>query len=214
MSPSSIWKTCQEHIRSSIRLLIASLFCFRLQAFVLVALSTLLVATVSSAPTNDINVQSQLTTTTLQQLLQSQGLSGNKDQVLVLLVQPQQLLQSQTRTALPTQNIQSINSAAATASGDNSVTRVTPLNINYQSQSVPLNVVHTHTHAPKPETQLARSEEEPHVLIHEIIRPVIQEVREIIQPYRRIIQEIRPVQEQVVSQVHKKKDASVGAASP
>ena len=33
--------------------------------------------------------------------------------------------------------------------------------------------------------------------MHEVHRPVIQEIREVIQPYRRVIQEIQPVIEQV-----------------
>ncbi|OTF73748.1 DFP2-like protein, partial [Euroglyphus maynei] len=38
---------------------------------------------------------------------------------------------------------------------------------------------------------------EPHRLVHEVTKPVIQEVREIITPYRRVIQEIKPVQEEI-----------------
>lgn len=39
--------------------------------------------------------------------------------------------------------------------------------------------------------------EQPHLLIQNIKKPVIQEVREVIVPYRRITQEIRPVRERI-----------------
>lgn len=42
-----------------------------------------------------------------------------------------------------------------------------------------------------------RTEEEPHRLIHEVYRPVIQELWEVIQPYRKYVQQIQPVIEEV-----------------
>ena len=42
-----------------------------------------------------------------------------------------------------------------------------------------------------------RYEEEPHRLIQEVYRPVIQELKEVIQPYRKVVQQIEPVIESV-----------------
>ena len=51
--------------------------------------------------------------------------------------------------------------------------------------------------------EATKSEEEPHRVIHEVVRPVIQELREVIVPYRRVVQEIQPVIEQVQTTVAK-----------
>ncbi|OTF75520.1 hypothetical protein BLA29_008967, partial [Euroglyphus maynei] len=50
---------------------------------------------------------------------------------------------------------------------------------------------------PKPQVKHSRSEEEPQRVVHEVIRPIIQEVHEIIQPYRRVVQQVQPVIEEV-----------------
>lgn len=42
----------------------------------------------------------------------------------------------------------------------------------------------------------ATTHEEPSVVVHEVIKPVIQEIREIIVPMRKVIQRIEPVQEE------------------
>ena len=47
------------------------------------------------------------------------------------------------------------------------------------------------------QAESTKSEEEPHRLSHEVVRPVIQELREVIIPYRRVVQEIQPVVEDV-----------------
>jgi hypothetical protein len=47
------------------------------------------------------------------------------------------------------------------------------------------------------EVEHTSSEEEPHRVMHEVVKPVIQEIREIIQPYRRVVQQIQPVLEEV-----------------
>jgi hypothetical protein len=68
------------------------------------------------------------------------------------------------------------------------------------------------------EVQESRSEDEPHLLRHEIIRPVIQELHEVIQPFRRVIQTIQPVIEEIHSVVAKGEPrlniAPVSAAIP
>lgn len=76
-----------------------------------------------------------------------------------------------------------------------------PVLVHFQSQSAPVQVETSHIPSPPGETTVTQTQDEPHRVIHEIIRPVIQEVREIIQPYRRVTQEIRPVQEEVQTDV-------------
>lgn len=72
-----------------------------------------------------------------------------------------------------------------------------PLTIHFKSASSALNVVQTHQPGNAGEPQHTSSEDEPHRLVHEVTKPVIQEVREIITPFRRVIQEIKPVQEEI-----------------
>ena len=57
------------------------------------------------------------------------------------------------------------------------------------------------------------SHEEPHRVIHEVIRPIIQEVHEIIQPYRRVVQQVQPVIEEVRT-VIAKDSGKVASAEP
>jgi uncharacterized protein with ATP-grasp and redox domains len=47
------------------------------------------------------------------------------------------------------------------------------------------------------------SQDEPSKVIHEVVKPVIQEVREVIQPYRQLSQEVQPVVENVHTVVAK-----------
>jgi hypothetical protein len=62
----------------------------------------------------------------------------------------------------------------------------------------------------KGQVERTQSEEEPHKVMHEVLRPVIQEVREVITPYRRVVQEIQPVVE-TVNTIIAKGDRPVGA---
>jgi len=78
---------------------------------------------------------------------------------------------------------------------------VLPVNIEFRSQSSPVNVNQVHIPGRPAEVQSTRSEEEPDRLLHEVVKPVIQEVRETIAPFRRITQEILPVQEEINSVV-------------
>lgn len=48
-----------------------------------------------------------------------------------------------------------------------------------------------------------RSEDEPHRVVHEVYKPVIQEIREIIQPFRKVVQQVQPVVEEVQTVVHR-----------
>jgi len=76
-----------------------------------------------------------------------------------------------------------------------------PVTIEFRSQSSPVNVHQVHIPGPPGDVKATRSEEEPDRVLHEVVKPVIQEVREIIQPFRKITQEILPVQEEVHSVV-------------
>jgi len=76
-----------------------------------------------------------------------------------------------------------------------------PVTIEFRSQSSPVNVNQVHIPGPPGEYKETRSEEEPDRVLHEVLKPVIQEVREVIQPFRKITQEILPVQEEVHSVV-------------
>ena len=78
-----------------------------------------------------------------------------------------------------------------------------PIILHFNSRSSRLMVKQTHTPAGPGEVQSTSSEDEPHRLVHEVLKPVIQEVREVITPYRRVIQEVRPVVEEIQTIVAK-----------
>lgn len=67
----------------------------------------------------------------------------------------------------------------------------------FKSASSPLFVQQKHFGTSSSVYQTTRSQDYPHVLRHEVLKPVLQEVREVIQPYRTVTQEFKPVQEQV-----------------
>jgi hypothetical protein len=73
---------------------------------------------------------------------------------------------------------------------------ILPLTILFRSASSSLNVLQQHQGGTG-DTQQTSSEDEPHRLIHEVTKPIIQEVREVITPYRRVTQEIQPVIEDI-----------------
>jgi hypothetical protein len=74
---------------------------------------------------------------------------------------------------------------------------VLPLTIHFRSASSHVNVLQSHQGGGGGEVQQTSSEDEPHRLIHEVTKPIIQEVHEIITPLRRVIQEVKPVQEEI-----------------
>lgn len=78
-----------------------------------------------------------------------------------------------------------------------------PVTIEFRSRSSPVKVNTVHVPGEKGQVQSTRHEEEPDRIIHEVVKPVIQEIREIIQPFRKITQQILPVQEEVHSIVTK-----------
>ncbi|CAG2105039.1 unnamed protein product, partial [Medioppia subpectinata] len=71
-----------------------------------------------------------------------------------------------------------------------------PLRINFQSKSSPLAVTQQHIPAEPGQVQVTQSEDEPQTAIHNVNRPVIQQVNEVIQPYRSLTQVVEPVIEQ------------------
>jgi hypothetical protein len=73
---------------------------------------------------------------------------------------------------------------------------IIPLTILFRSASSSLNVLQQHIGGAG-DTQESKSEDEPHRLIHEVTKPIIQEVREVITPFRRVTQEIQPVVEDI-----------------
>ncbi len=104
-----------------------------------------------------------------------------------------------TQEILPVQTVQEPVQPQIIEVGPNAL----PVVIHFQSASSPVTIEQSHVPGAPGEVQVTRSEDEPHRVVHEVVRPVIQEVKEIIQPYRRITQEIRPVAEEVHSIVAK-----------
>nr|XP_027196809.1 uncharacterized serine-rich protein C215.13-like [Dermatophagoides pteronyssinus] len=78
-----------------------------------------------------------------------------------------------------------------------------PVKVIFHTQSSPMMVRQVHTPRKPVEVERTNSVDEPHRVVHAVMRPVIQEVREIIQPYRRLTQEIRPVLEEIHTIVSK-----------
>lgn len=78
-----------------------------------------------------------------------------------------------------------------------------PVQVHFRTAGSRVNVQQSHTPGAPAQVEHASFQDEPHRVVHEVVKPVIQEVREIIQPYRRVTQEIRPVIEEVHTVVHK-----------
>lgn len=72
----------------------------------------------------------------------------------------------------------------------------------FKSSSSPIIVRQSHMPSTAPVNEVLRTEEEPTILRHNIVRPVIQEFREVIQPYRKVTRIVHPVQEEVKLIVH------------
>lgn len=56
---------------------------------------------------------------------------------------------------------------------------------------------------PAEEVKEINSEEEPHRVVHNVYRPVIQEVTEVVQPFRKVIQKVEPVIEEMKTIISK-----------
>ena len=79
---------------------------------------------------------------------------------------------------------------------------VLPVYLNFKTQSSPLYVKQEHK-GTKGSYQKSDSKDEPHKLVHEVVKPVYQELKEIITPYRKVVQVIEPVKEERLTKVHK-----------
>jgi hypothetical protein len=79
-----------------------------------------------------------------------------------------------------------------------------PVNIEFRLSASPINVNQVYIPGRPGQVQATRSEEEPERHLHEVVKPVIEEVRETIVPYRRVTQEINSIlardQQQVIAQ--------------
>ncbi|XP_054159721.1 uncharacterized protein LOC128957930 [Oppia nitens] len=78
-----------------------------------------------------------------------------------------------------------------------------PVQVLFRSQGAKVHIQQLHTPTRGGQVESTRTEEEPHTVVHEVVRPVIQHIREIIQPYRRVTQEVRPVLEEIHTVVAK-----------
>jgi len=78
-----------------------------------------------------------------------------------------------------------------------------PIHFVFRSQSSPVFVQQVHTPSGPGQYEATRSEDAPHHLVHEVYKPIIQELREVIQPFRKVIQEVKPVLEEVHTVVAK-----------
>lgn len=78
-----------------------------------------------------------------------------------------------------------------------------PIEIVFRSSSARVSVKQIHMPVSHQEVETTRTEEKPQRVLHQLVRPIVQEVVEIIQPYRRVTQEIRPVLEEIRTVVAK-----------
>jgi hypothetical protein len=91
---------------------------------------------------------------------------------------------------------------------------IQPVQVIFRSISSPVQVQQIHTPGAPGQVESTNSEDQPHRVTHEVMRPVIQEVREVIQPYRRVVQEVRPVLEEVHTVVAKGHRENAVLAAP
>jgi len=84
-----------------------------------------------------------------------------------------------------------------------------PVYFNFKSQSSPVYVRQQH-YGTKGSYQHSSSYDEPHKLVHEVTKPIIQEIKEVIVPRRKIVQVIKPVQEDVLTLVSKHSGGGYG----
>lgn len=85
-----------------------------------------------------------------------------------------------------------------------------PIIMHFKSASSRIRLQQSHSGGQAGSIQETKSEDQPSILRHEVIKPIIQEVREVLLPYRKIIQEIRPVTEEIQTIVAKKSDVESG----
>ena len=76
-----------------------------------------------------------------------------------------------------------------------------PLYVTFNSRSSPVYIKQNHM-GTKGTFHRSESKDEPHRMVHEVIKPVYQELKEVIKPYRKVIQVIEPVREQQMTKLH------------
>ena len=74
--------------------------------------------------------------------------------------------------------------------------------MNFQTQSSPMYVKQQHYGA-KGSYHHSSSQDEPHKLVHQVVKPVYQELYEVVKPYRKVVQKIEPVHEEITTIVKK-----------
>ncbi|XP_027199852.1 uncharacterized protein LOC113793973 [Dermatophagoides pteronyssinus] len=84
-----------------------------------------------------------------------------------------------------------------------------PLTLRFNSHSSHINAIQKHFSHPG-QVQKQNAIDEPDLLIQNIKKPVIQEVREVIAPYRHRTQEVRPVRERIETLIAKGQDGMIG----
>ena len=77
-----------------------------------------------------------------------------------------------------------------------------PVYVTFNSRSSPVYIKQNHK-ATGGSFHKSQSKDEPHRMVHEVIKPVYQELKEVIKPYRKVIQVIEPVKEEQMTKVHK-----------
>lgn len=87
-----------------------------------------------------------------------------------------------------------------------------PLTLRFNSMSSRINAIQKHVGHPG-QVYKQNAVDEPDLLIQNVQKPVIQEVREIISPFRNILQEVRPVQEQIQTIIAREGGAGGGGGS-
>jgi hypothetical protein len=70
-----------------------------------------------------------------------------------------------------------------------------PVSFNFRTVPSPIRITQTHTPGEASQVQQSQTVEQPQRLVHQLVRPLIHDVREIIQPFRHVTQEIQPVVE-------------------
>ncbi|KAH9401009.1 hypothetical protein TYRP_002594 [Tyrophagus putrescentiae] len=78
-----------------------------------------------------------------------------------------------------------------------------PLSIVFKTATNKINVNQEHRSETPEEVKETTSEEEPHRVVHNVYRPVIQEVTEVIQPIRKMLQRVEPVIEEMKTIISK-----------
>src|SRR5690606_24489884 len=127
------------------------------------------------------------------------GLSGEMDAMGVIhgteSIVPAAIISQHDVSHIPVPNIGYIRPTTIDVPAN-----IVPVNFIFRSASSVINVAHKHEGA-QGSFRESHSRDDPHVLVHKVEKPIIQEVHEVISPYRKITQTIEPVQEQVTLQI-------------